>query len=374
MSKTNHRIIIDLFSGAGGFSLGAHLAGFNVNYAIDNDIDLTYALKTNFPNIQIFNEDLSTLPPSKLLELVGLGKYELSGIIGGPPCQGFSYIGKREPDDPRNILVNKFFNFVSYTQPSFFVLENVLGLLSHPFNKVLDEGLSLIDSTYEVLPPLILNASDFGAATSRSRVFILGYRTQQVDKIKTEEFTEHPKYSMASVYDAIHDLPSIISASREDDGEYWAFFERKPESDYARRARSLPQNGLSTPIINSYLNKGKISGFQPTRHTRNVLERFSMVKPGGRDEISRSKRLSWQDLCPSLRAGTGRDRGSYQSLRPIHPSEDRVITVREAARLQGFPDWFQFHPTQWHSFRMIGNSVSPYVSEAILSVLSTKTE
>ena len=112
-----------------------------------------------------------------------------------------------------------------------------------------------------------------------------------------------------------------------------------------------------------------MSGFQSTTHTDAVVKRFRSLAPGGVDRISKMKRLDPNGLCPTIRAGTGSDKGSYQSVRPIHPSADRVITTREAARLQGFPDWFQFHPTKWHSFRQIGNSVSPIVAEAALSVM-----
>ena len=95
-------------------------------------------------------------------------------------------------------------------------------------------------------------------------------------------------------------------------------------------------------------------------------ERFGILGYGEMDKISRASRLDPNNFCPTLRAGTGKDRGSFQSVRPIHYSAPRVIAPREAARLQGFPDWFLFHPTKWHSFRQIGNSVSPIVSEAIL--------
>ena len=91
--------------------------------------------------------------------------------------------------------------------------------------------------------------------------------------------------------------------------------------------------------------------------------------PGKTDKISKFPRLSWNGLCPTIRAGTDHRRGSYQAARPIHPEKNRVITPREAARLQGFPDWFQFSPTKWHSFRQIGNSISPLLAEAILSVI-----
>jgi DNA (cytosine-5)-methyltransferase 1 len=96
------------------------------------------------------------------------------------------------------------------------------------------------------------------------------------------------------------------------------------------------------------------------------------VEPGGVDAVGRHQRLDWRGQCPTLRAGTGSDRGSYQSVRPIHPEHDRVITVREAARLQGFPDRHMFHPTTWHSFRMIGNSVSPIIARAIFGAIAER--
>ena len=119
--------------------------------------------------------------------------------------------------------------------------------------------------------------------------------------------------------------------------------------------------------------RGLVSGFAPTLHSKTVLDRFEVLEMGKMDQVSKCHRLDWN--CPScvLRVGTGRDRGGFQSIRPVHPSKNRVICVREGARLQGFPDWFQFHRTMWHSFRMIGNSVSPYVGTAILALLAAKT-
>jgi DNA (cytosine-5)-methyltransferase 1 len=117
---------------------------------------------------------------------------------------------------------------------------------------------------------------------------------------------------------------------------------------------------------------GTFTGQQATFHTAAVVKRFESVQPGKMDKIGRHPRLDWLGQCPTLRAGTGSDRGSYQSVRPIHPDMPRVITVREAARLQGFPDAHIFHPTVWHSFRMIGNSVSPVIAKAIFSAIKLK--
>ncbi|RYH14817.1 MAG: DNA cytosine methyltransferase, partial [Alcaligenaceae bacterium] len=116
------------------------------------------------------------------------------------------------------------------------------------------------------------------------------------------------------------------------------------------------------------------TGHNVVKHKQDVAERFSKVAQGCIDTVGRHHRLAWGGQCPTLRAGTGADRGSFQSVRPLHPEEPRVITVREAARLQGFPDAHLFHPTNWHSFRMIGNSVSPVIAEALFSAIKPKLE
>ena len=135
--------------------------------------------------------------------------------------------------------------------------------------------------------------------------------------------------------------------------------------------RAVPTAGLGSSEAILQLEAGKVSGCWATRHTDAVVARFEETEPGCLEPISRYPRLSLDGLCPTLRAGTGKDRGSYQAMRPIHPVDPRVITVREAARLQGFPDWFVFHPTKWHSFRMIGNSVPPPVAKGIMSVVAS---
>lgn len=118
--------------------------------------------------------------------------------------------------------------------------------------------------------------------------------------------------------------------------------------------------------------ENRVSGCVGTQHTDVVVERFKVLREGERDRPSRAVRLVRKGFCPTLRSGTGPERGSYQALRPVHPAEPRVITPREAARLQGFPDWFLFDPTKWHSFRQIGNSVSPILAEHVLSVMFSR--
>jgi DNA (cytosine-5)-methyltransferase 1 len=148
-----------------------------------------------------------------------------------------------------------------------------------------------------------------------------------------------------------------------------------PKSRFRDRiADSVPRDIGDPDALRKYRDEAIVSGCLGTRHTPEVAARYRRLRPGAKDETSKSVRLHPQGLCPTLRAGTDANRGSYQAVRPIHPTADRVITPREAARLQGFPDWFQFAPSKWHSFRQIGNSVSPLVAEALLSVLFSKIQ
>jgi len=364
--------VVDLFAGAGGFSLGAHLAGFSVPLAIDLDPSLTSSRPSNFPTSKVLHADLASVDPLDALKEVGLKCEDVCGVIGGPPCQGFSYMGARNPEDPRNQLISEYFRFVRKVQPAFFVLENVPGILTEPFRAVLDDGIDSVGEAYACTGPLSVNAANFGAATRRHRVILVGYRKDRVNAISRADIEAQQSDWTATVYEAIHDLPSPSRAC-QNNGEHCARYVKKPDRGkkgrYARQARELPPAGLGTETLRKDFRAGIVTGFKATIHTPAVIKRFAHLKPGEVDSTSRCPRLAWDKPCPTLRAGTGPDRGSFQSIRPIHPSENRVITVREAARIQGFPDWFAFHPTQWHSFRMIGNSVSPFLARAVLTLL-----
>lgn len=369
---SNDKALIDLFCGAGGFTLGAYRAGFDTILGVDLDEDITSSFSTNFPHTRLLNCDIAKNSPADLMDFAKIEKGEIAGIVGGPPCQGFSWIGKRNPKDKRNQLVGRFFHYVDSIEPAFFIMENVPGILTDRLIHTLKEGIEIVERKYRFLGPLVLNAASYGAATSRSRVFIIGYRPGRIETITEDELRCRDNDQHNTVFDAIHDLPHLELAEEDEFGDFWARYSDLPSTDFAKNARMLPPKNLSTDTIRRKLNKNKVSGFQSTIHSKEVLNRFSSLAEGEVDKISRCRRLKWDDLCPTLRAGTGKAHGSHQAIRPIHPSENRVIAVREAARIQGFPDWFQFHPTKWHSFRMIGNSVSPYVAKTLLSQIAGK--
>lgn len=355
--------IIDLFCGCGGLSLSAKMAGFDVSLSVDKDPTLTSSYPLNFPDANLRIADISKLSGDDLVRFAG-GRP--TGIVGGPPCQGFSAIGKRDKSDPRNDLVQHFFRLVAEIQPQFFLMENVPGLLFPGNVKKLMKAIKLVEREYEIVEPAVFDAADCGGATKRRRAIIVGYRSAMVDR------PEFP-YSVAptSVKDAISDIPSPRPYDRSiHDWEWWKCDKgTRSQSDFARRAKREPPPGMGAPVAIKMLRNGFVTGCMETQHTEKVVRRFSEILQGECDPISRYPRLSWGQPGTTLRAGTGSDLGSFQAARPIHPTQNRVITVREAARLQGFPDWFLFHATKWHSFRMIGNSVSPDMGVPLMGAL-----
>jgi DNA (cytosine-5)-methyltransferase 1 len=360
--------IVDLFSGCGGFGLGAKLAGFNVVAAIDIDKTLQSAYQNNFPSTKVLNGDLSVMNKDSW-HLI-LSDEKIDGVIGGPPCQGYSRIGKSDVNDPRRSLLHHFFRTVNIIQPKFFVMENVEGLLDEGNIEELQQAISHVDKRYTVLAPIIVDASKYGVPTKRKRVVVIGYDAAEMDPI-TEEDLISAQTTEVTVKDAIRDISGPISQQKNDLG--WSKYRNmKNLSAYAEKMRRMPPAGLGWSESIEKLKLGKTSGHFDTVHSAKVKTRYENIKQGETDKVSRAKKLAWEGVCPTLRAGTGADKGSHQAVRPLHPTEARVITVREAARLQGFPDWFCFHETKWHSFRMIGNSVSPVVSEAILNVIQKK--
>lgn len=337
--------LLDLFSGCGGLTLGSHNAGFRTSLAVDVDPILSSSFPVNFPATPFLHADVASLSVAQLHEMLPGG---VDGVVGGPPCQAFSEMGRRCTDDPRRMLLNEFFRIVTAVNPSFFLMENVPGLLSPGNRDVLSQAISSLPKQWSVLGPVILDASDYGAPTKRKRVFVFGFDQTKVTVPSLEDIVRTEAVRV-NVRDAIFDL-SHSTASTDEMGS-WDYSSELSTSDYAKGMRST---------------SGKFTGHQLTKHKLETVQRYKTVPPGAMDPVGKHKRLQWDGLCPTLRAGTGNDRGSYQAVRPLHPHEHRVITPREAARLQGFHDDFIFHATVWHSFRMIGNSVSPIIAKALL--------
>ncbi len=366
--------VIDLFAGVGGLSLGAARAGFHLALAVELDKHAMAAHRLNFPNTNHLMADISTLTAAELLKQAGLKIGELDGLIGGPPCQGFSMIGKRSVLDPRNDLFVKFFELVKECRPKFFIAENVPGILNTQYDEIRKKAFEYVKEGYVLLDPIKLKASDYGAATNRERVFFIGYIPDMMKAISSKDFELEKVDNPTTVSVALRGLPEDISDDWLTEDESWQIVEPlSGDFFWDKVCDDIPEGMGDQETVQRYREKKLVSGCFGTRHSKEVEARYNSLNPGGRDSISKSVRLQLDGFCPTLRAGTASDKGSFQAVRPIHPTLPRVITPREAARLQGFPDWFRFAPSKWHSFRQIGNSVSPILAESIFQVILAHT-
>ncbi|MBE5967000.1 MAG: DNA cytosine methyltransferase [Lachnospiraceae bacterium] len=374
--------IIDLFAGAGGLSLGASRAGFNVAAAIELDSHAINSHITNFPHTKHIQKDIMTLQGNDLLSFSGINNNQLIGIIGGPPCQGFSSIGHGNVDDKRNLLFIKFFELINELQPVFFVAENVPGIMNDKYALIRRKAFSHIEN-YNVLPPISVNASEYGAPTTRTRIFFIGYRNDERIEAFTTEDIERMKVPLdqrTNVRVALEGLPANIHYSTKCSGEkklekpYYIENAHHIQTEffYQHVVGLCPKDVGDPEYIDLYSRKHIVNGCFTTKHSQEVKRRYAKLEYGQQDKISKSTRLNPDKFCPTLRAGTGPEKGSFQAVRPIHFKYARVITPREAARLQGFPDWYKLPETIWHGFRQLGNSVSPIVAERVLSAIYQK--
>lgn len=361
---------IDLFCGAGGLSLGAARAGFSVVAGVELDKNAHSTHQLNFPASKNLQLDISKLSGIQLLLAAGVQPGTLGGLIGGPPCQGFSSMGHKNPKDVRNDLFGHFMRLVAETRPAFFVAENVPGILLEKNSPVLKASLQKIPTNYRMLPPLELDASKYGAPTNRTRVFFIGVDGRRLPNLNVEGFAPPNHLRKICVKEALAGLNPDVDPNPPSDVVVWTAVDELPKGGFYNRVQNkIPQGVGNREAILRYKNARETSGHIGTLHAHEIARRYGALLPGSKDPVSRSVRLKNDGFCHTLRAGTGPEKGSYQAVRPIHPTEPRVITPREAARLQGFPDWFLLPPTKWHSFRQIGNSVSPLVAEAVLAVL-----
>jgi DNA (cytosine-5)-methyltransferase 1 len=368
-------IAVDVFAGAGGMSLGFEQAGFDVLAAIDNDPVHLAVHQRNLPLAHPVCDDAATVAVGTIHAAIRKG-WALAGrpgewdgtvdcLFGGPSCQGFSDMGSQQPDDERNDLIFAFARLVEELKPRAFVMENVPGLL---FPKVRDQLERLqtrfVDAGYQLQSPMpaLLNAGDFGVPQRRRRVFIIGV-------VPGLTLPGLPEAGVGpNVAAALGDLPNVddyeqllssdrLSLTVADEA---ALMHRASEYVKSlRRSAGLEYDREWDPLV--------LTGCHRTVHTAKVRRRFASLIPGSPDESSRTHRLEGQQLSRTLRAGTGRDHGSFTAPRPVHYEHHRVITVREAARLHSFPDWFDFNVAKWHAFREIGNSVPPRLAAAVAS-------
>jgi len=366
-------VAIDLYAGAGGLSLGMEQAGFDVIAAAEFDPVHALTHRFNFPRTPVVCADLSAVSAADLRSAAEEGWRasgregslgEIDAVVGGPPCQGFSVGGVRDIDDPRNSQLLRFVDLVVELAPRSFCLENVGGLLESRFDAVRTMALErLVGAGYRVSGfDHVVNASNHGVPQSRKRVLVVGSRRET-------PVVQEVSGVGVSVADAFGGLPepsryrrllrSDVAVLTEPDCERMI----ADSTVYGRQLLGLDWDYLDLSPRRSF-NPQVLTNSLRTVHARGTTLRFQRTPPGSVEKVSRLYRLSDAGVSRTLRAGTGTDRGSHTSPRPIHPSRPRVITVREAARLHGYPDWFRFNATNWHGHRQVGNSVPPRLAAA----------
>lgn len=286
----------------------------------------------------------------------------------GPPCQGFSLIGHRVLDDPRNNLVLEFVRIVAELDARTFVFENVKGLTVGKQSAFLQELVLAFEAAgYEVrLPWSVLDAAAYGTPQHRHRLILLGAKKGTPLPIypKAETNAADAKKPLPglptgpTVAEAIGDLPDAdrFMGLLETDTVRTTGY-RAP-APYAAALRCLTNDAWAFGYLREW-NPTLLTSSARTTHTEISRRRFSETLPGTVEPISRFLKLNPAGLSNTLRAGTDGARGAFTSPRPIHYKHNRCITVREMARLHGFPDWFRFHATKWHGARQIGNAVPP---------------
>ena len=365
---------IDLFAGAGGMSLGFEQAGFDIALAVDIDPVHCAVHEYNFPKTNVLASSVEGLTAAKIRMAAGIGNREVDCVFGGAPCQGFSLIGHRVLDDPRNQLVREFVRIVSALDAKTFVFENVKGLTVGKHKKFLSELVDAFEQKgYEIrIPWKVLNAAHFGVPQFRERLFLIGAR-------KGEQLPEYPDPLSnpvdgrkaidqhpfgPTVSEALEDLPNadkFQSLLKTDQVRTKAYGN---PSKYASELRCLSNGAWHFGHMRKW-DPTLLTSSARTNHTEISQRRYSETEPGRVEPISRFFRLPADGISNTLRAGTDGARGAFTSPRPIHYKYARCITVREMARLHGFPDWFRFNVTKWHGARQIGNAVPPPLGRAV---------
>lgn len=373
--------VIDLFSGAGGFSLGFSKAGFRVMGSIEKIPVFCNTHHQNFPDSISLAEDICSVPPERFAEILGLKRGDIDVVVGSPPCQTFSTIGVpkikslREEDgietDPRNYLFKYYFDYVDYYKPSIFIMENVPMMRTrfkgHLFDRVIDLVYKL---GYE--PHIsIVNSAEYGVPQVRKRLILVGTK----DNIKfsppnrthyiLEEENQQTLFSneeicglkaARTVYDAISDLPRIYDGCREDVLPYSLIDNL---TDYQIIMRN--ENGLVGNNICRMSNERAKKVFTYMRQGSKYMdlpEEVRRILPFREDIFhDRLKRLDMSKPSWTVLAHIGMDGYMY-----IHPTENRTLSVREAARIQSFHDSFKFCGNMREQYVQVGNAVPPIVA------------
>lgn len=343
-------IVCDLFAGAGGFSLGAHLADLYVAAAVENNKHASATYKKNLidsklTEARLFEQDITQLSPAAMMADVGLIEQDCGILLGGPPCQGFSAhrLNNAGVDDPRNRLILRYFEYVRTLRPLFFLVENVPGLLWPRHAPFLSAFRALADKAeYELMEPIVLNARDYGVPQNRRRVFLLGYDARRLSTVPVWP----PPQSHAQPGNALG-LPEWRTAATAFTSPALAGdandVHMRHNEELVRTFERTPANGGSR----------RDSGRVLPCHTTHV---------GHHDVYGR--------INPAIPAPTMTTACINPSKgRFVHPTEHHGITLRQAARLQSFPDWYTFEGGIMAGGVQVGNAVPVAMARALLTPL-----
>ena len=367
---------IDLFCGCGGFSLGMERAGFDCLAAVDFNPEAIAVFGQNFPRVpQVLNKDLTKFPPAELAKLLRTDSVDV--IVGGPPCQGFSTArqgdgannGARMVPDERRHLYREFLRHVEFFKPKVFVMENVLGIRSASggeyFVRVQKEARALGYRVHTQIEVCV----NLGLPQKRRRQLFIGTRLDLPDYFRPKLKSATRACDHPPLWEAIGDLPPLKAGGGAESCDY----------DMTRRKSHVKQFGRGYIYdVLEVQRATKLTAHRARPHSARDLDDFLLLKEGenSAEAIRRgvefkfpydkstfkdryTKQDRW-DACSTIIAHLSKD-----GLMFIHPTQNRSLTPREAARIQSFPDWFEFPIARTHQFRVIGNAVPPLVSEAI---------
>tara|TARA_A100001035_G_scaffold268808_1_gene254179 strand:- start:520 stop:1680 length:1161 start_codon:yes stop_codon:yes gene_type:complete len=380
---------IDLFCGAGGLSLGFERAGFKCVGAIDISNACINTHKLNFPDCVSICSDISKIKPNDFKKKIGNKKIHL--VIGGPPCPTFSTIGHAKIksvkskknsnftlfDDDRNFLFKNYFNYIEYFQPEYFVMENVPNFMTKYNGNIFSQTKNMIEKLgYKILNEnnLIFNAADYGVPQTRKRMILIGTKNSQ-KKYKIPEIKYFPednlfskKQKYVTVEDAISDLPKITDNWRIDECEY---LKSNNLNNYQKKMRAKTNGSVKNNICRMTNERAKkvFKHMKQGSKYMDLPKNIRNILPFREDIFhDRLKRLVNNKPSWTVIAHIGMDGYMY-----IHPTETRTLSVREAARLQSFPDDFIFLGNQMETYHQVGNAVPVLLAESIAkSLLKTR--
>ena len=326
-------LVVELFCGCGGMSTGLLSAGMQVALGIDANKSATETYEFNHSHVGAKGsaENVRELEPGALRERLQLRRGQPLVVTGGPPCQPFSIIGKQLAlEDERGDLVFEFLRLLKGLEPDAFIFENVANFARIQDGAIAEQLDSGLKKAGYATSAGILTASDYGVAQMRKRFFILGVRGKRAPGLPAQTHGQRALIGQKSIVtcaDVLGDLPDV-----------------------------------GTPDARRYWNH------EPTFHSPAMLEMFKQLKPGTRDPKSHHDRLEADRPAYTLRAGFG----NFSPLRPIHYKYDRVITVRESARIQSFPDSFVWpeKTSRLQQYRQVGNAVPPLLARVLAEHLA----